>query len=331
MDLQNIINAQKLNVEALPKVSDKKAEDTKDNDSDKKVLKLKDFDSQETSKKTDSNTETNLENNKSEFIEKGEIYHLPKNSEAASQSQSKNLANQKNPVFLQGEGNSEQNKNKVLINWSNTLGTALKGGLFHTKEQSLALEKVQQLLLLGWADLKGKSILVGNLLQRTGSHPQEIRLAMLKVPHPDLLSELRQLAPGEKIPNELLSKLAGSDGKLQFERIAEKNSALKEAIQQREADPRMDPRFKTDFEQQNKWERSVAAQKKAKPFVYYEEGANKQNSQDQSEEVFANIYELMGLRKRYDESPKVHMLLTYTAIISILAIIMVYLWSVLSS
>ncbi len=330
MELQNI-PANKVAIEAQPKIPEQKPEDKKgQNEAEKKNLKLKDGQQFENSKKAAEEKAT--EGKKSQFVEDGAIFELPKNSEASTKANLETFVkNSKVIPFPQQQGSGKKQADaKTLINWSQTLGNAIKGGLFQTKEQSLPLSQIQQVLLLGWADLKGKAILVGNLMQRTETTPQEIRLALLKVPHARLLAELRNLAPGEKIPMDLLAKLAGSEGQLQFERMAEKNSGLKEALQQREGDPRMDPRFRSDAEQQSKWERSVAARKKTRTFAYYDEENSKKN-QENSKEIFANTYELMGLRKRHDESSKVHMLLTYTAITSILAIVMVYLYSVISS
>ena len=232
--------------------------------------------------------------------------------------------------LMKPQGEAEQAAKKTLEPQA-FLENALKSGKFGLQEASAQAKDIVGVKVLGTLTHEQGEFLMANLKLMVGGNPEEVKFAMLK------LGEAMQLGSKEMMAllnaknlqdpavQKLLQNLQNNLGEINFLKLIEqaKQNASKQELAY---DPKkISPDANTGLE---RW--LVAARGKEEGELAWvdpwdEEG--KQRLKDENRSVFANVYELLGLRRQYEGKQRLYTWIGYSSIAAMVT--MALLWVVM--
>ncbi len=184
------------------------------------------------------------------------------------------------------------------------------------KKVNKALEEILSLLFRGLFQKKGggqEKYLVGDLSYQQGNKTKTEKFARIPIQNEEMLQILGALQPGQTLDPKLLRKLASKElSYLIMAHIAEQNFSMASSA---ERNTIFNPRANFDPFSQARLENALLNKKRN----FSAPGSESEESRPAElpaiptipSGVFANIYELLGLREGYDGHPKLYTALAY--------------------
>jgi len=171
------------------------------------------------------------------------------------------------------------------------------------------LDQIMSLLFRGMFQKKGAGkYLVGDLKFLQGGKGREEKFAQIPISQEGLLKLLAGLKPGQQVSLDALKKFLGEE--LTFLKMAHRNQKKFNLAEGAEKNVSFNPKANVDPYSQARLERALFAAKK--PTQSTEEKSRQDRAPSQTPQgVFANVYELMGLRQRLEGRSKFYTVLSF--------------------
>ncbi len=219
-------------------------------------------------------------------------------------------------VLMKAQGESEQAGKKTLEPQT-FLENALKSGKFGLQETSAQAKDIVGVKVLGTLTHEQGEFLMANLKLMVGGNPEEIKFAMLK------LGEALQMGPKEMAAllnaknlqdpavQKLLQNLQNNLGEINFLKLIElaKQNPGKNEIP-------FDPKKVTPDATAGLERWLVAARGKEESELAWLDGneEERRRMQEEGRPIFANVYELLGLRRQYEGKQRLYTWIGYASI-----------------
>jgi hypothetical protein len=189
------------------------------------------------------------------------------------------------------------------------------------------METMLGLIFRGLFQKKGKGgYLVGDLKFLQSGKETEEKFAQLPLGEKQLQELLHAFRPGQKMGKDLLAKLFGEE--IDFLRMAHTEERSFNMASQAEKKVVFNPKASVDLYGQARLEKTILASRKEKsPFpVSGDGGSSSENSLSAPPRgVPANVFELLGMREKYQGQPRFYTLIFYTVFTALLGILVVLL------
>ena len=181
------------------------------------------------------------------------------------------------------------------------------------KETKKSLDEILKFVFRGLFQKKGQaSYLVGDLQYQGKGRTKQDKFAQVEVTQEELLKFLRQLAPGQSISLKKLSEAFGSE--LTYLMMAHMGEAAFNMATSAERHIQFDPRANFDPFSQARFEQNLLSSSRKKPRQGTVANSSGEDLPAPSSGVFANVYELLGLRRAYEGNPKLYTAIAFLGI-----------------
>lgn len=210
--------------------------------------------------------------------------------------------------------------------WAAFFANLLKLGN-QEKTAKKTLDEILSLIFRGMFQKKGAgNFLVGDLKFLQSGKNREEKFTQIQVTSEKLLQLLAQLKPGQKISPELLAEFFGEE--LAFLKMAHKSEKSYIMAEGAEKNVVFNPKSLTDPYSQARLEFALATSRRENSRQRQargEEGAGQYpQGGGHPSGVFANTYELMGLRQRFQGRPRLYTVIAYAAIAGSIGLAVAY-------
>jgi hypothetical protein len=233
-------------------------------------------------------------------------------------------------VLEEGRGLGEQLEGDPMFpdkkDWEAFFASLMKLGNQETAGKK-SMEAMLGLIFRGLFQKKGKGgYLVGDLKFMQSGKETEEKFAQLPLGEKQLQELLHAFRPGQKMGKDLLAKLFGEE--IDFLRMAHTEERSFNMASQAEKKVVFNPKASVDLYGQARLEKTILASRKEKsPFpVSGDGGSSSENSLSAPPRgVPANVFELLGMREKYQGQPRFYTLIFYTVFTALLGILVVLL------
>lgn len=189
-----------------------------------------------------------------------------------------------------------------------------------------SLDEILNFIFRGLFQKKGKgSYLVGDLEYQGKGKNRQDKFAQVEVTQEHLLKFLQALKPGQPVSLQKLSEAFGTE--LTYLMMAHVGEAAFNMASSAERHVQFDPRSGFDAFSQARFEQNLLSSARRSDRSRSENG-NGSGSKDRSSRdplasppgVFANVYELLGLRHKYEGNPKLYSAVAFLGISAAVAL-----------
>jgi hypothetical protein len=184
------------------------------------------------------------------------------------------------------------------------------------KAEKKSLDEILKFMFRGLFQKKGKgSFLVGDLQYKGKGKNRQEKFAQVEIPQEALLGLFKEFQPGQSVSMKKLSEAFGAE--LTYLMMAHVGEAAFNMASGAERHAQFDPRAAFDAFSQARFEQNLLATSRKKPRPGAD-SKDKLNPQliplPSTQGVFANVYELLGLRAQYQGSPRLYTAVAFLGI-----------------
>ncbi|MCB1215504.1 MAG: hypothetical protein KDK66_08525, partial [Deltaproteobacteria bacterium] len=217
----------------------------------------------------------------------------------------------------------EQAEFPQKTNWMGFF-TNLKNSGNVEQKLSKSMDEILKLLFRGAFDKKSGGLqLVGDLTYLKEGKDFTEKFAQIAIADAEFAKLLQSLKPGEAIDLAKLKQILGEQ--LEFLRHKHQGEKQFAMASESESHVQFNAKSKTNTFSQARLEGKLLAQRKSPKAATLPEVETKSNPQVPQQGVFANVYELINIKRQFPQLSKTWVFLTYALIASILGVSLTWL------